>query len=104
MNDIKIIYEDEDFLIVDKPSGIIVNKADTTEGEFTVQDFLEQKYFLEGKTADESDFYKRGGIVHRIDKETSGILVVAKNKESFENLQLQFKERKVNKTYIALVH
>lgn len=104
MNDIKIIYIDNDILVIDKPSGITVNNADTTKGQFTVQDYLQEKFPFSNPTNDESDFYKRAGIVHRIDKETSGILVVARNKESFENLQLQFKERKVNKTYIALVH
>jgi 23S rRNA pseudouridine1911/1915/1917 synthase len=59
---------------------------------------------MEFKTDEEHDFYKRAGIVHRIDKETSGILIVAKNVESFENLQAQFKERKVEKTYVALAH
>lgn len=104
MNDIKIIYIDDDILVIDKPSGITVNNAETTKGQFTVQDYLEGKFPFSNPTNDESDFYKRAGIVHRIDKETSGILVVARNKESFENLQSQFKERKVNKTYIALVH
>ena len=107
MNDIKIIFEDRDFLVLDKPSGITVNKADTTKDEFTVQDFLEEKFRTNDKwlTADkESDFYKRAGFVHRIDKETSGILIVAKNLESFANLQAQFKNREVSKTYVALVH
>ena len=107
MNDIKIIYEDDDFLILDKPSGITVNNSDTTKNETTVQDFVENKLNikkLKFEGAEDSDFYSRSGIVHRIDKETSGILLVAKNKESFENLQLQFKERKVSKAYLALVH
>nr|MBI5455891.1 RluA family pseudouridine synthase [Candidatus Levybacteria bacterium] len=104
MNDIKIIYNDLDIIVLDKPSGITVNNAETTRGQFTIQDFLEKNFPLKNPTNDESDFYKRAGIVHRIDKETSGILVIARNKESFTNLQLQFKERLVNKTYIALVH
>jgi 23S rRNA pseudouridine1911/1915/1917 synthase len=108
MNDIKIIFEDNDILIVDKPSGVIVNTADTTKGEWTVQDWLEKRWQTENsqwQLADkETDFYKRAGIVHRIDKETSGILIVAKNLASFENLQAQFKERKVEKVYIALAH
>lgn len=65
----------------------------------------------EPKTRDTCDtsyscdtFYLRSGVVHRLDKETSGILLVAKTKEAFENLQAQFKERKVEKTYTALVH
>lgn len=107
MNDIKVIYEDQDLLILDKPSGVTVNKADTTKGEFTVQDYLEEKFKTNDAylTADkDSDFYKRAGFVHRIDKETSGILVIAKNQPSFENLQGQFKDRKVSKSYVALVH
>ncbi|OGH11371.1 MAG: hypothetical protein A3B38_00905 [Candidatus Levybacteria bacterium RIFCSPLOWO2_01_FULL_36_13] len=103
---LKIIYEDESILIIDKPSGITVNRSDTTVGQYTVQDFVNDKYplFLSQDLDTESDFYKRSGIVHRIDKETSGILVVAKTKEAFENIQAQFKERIVEKTYIALVH
>ena len=103
----KVIFEDEDVFVIDKPSGMTVNKADTTKGEETVQDWIERKYEArsmkyEGDT--ESDFVKRGGMVHRLDKETSGILLIAKNPQSFENLQKQFKERTVKKKYIALVH
>lgn len=104
MNDIKVIFEDNDILVIDKPSGVIVNRADTTKNEFTVQDFLDKRDPLDQSQDKETDFYKRHGIVHRIDKETSGILLIAKNIESFTNLQAQFKERKVSKTYIALVH
>jgi 23S rRNA pseudouridine1911/1915/1917 synthase len=107
MNDIKIIYEDDDLLVIDKPAGITVNRAETTKNERTVQDFLEEK-FINNKdwlNADkESDFYKRAGFVHRIDKETSGILLVAKKADSFINLQSQFKEKDVRKSYVALVH
>lgn len=55
-------------------------------------------------SSSESEFYKRGGVVHRLDKETSGILIIAKNEESFVNLQRQFKQGQVKKTYIALCH
>lgn len=107
MTDIKVIYEDEDILVIDKPAGITVNKSDTTKDESTVQDWVEAKFktqYLKTKTEVESDFYKRAGIVHRLDKETSGILVIAKTEDYFVNLQAQFKERNVRKTYIALVH
>lgn len=107
----KIIFEDSEILVLDKPAGITVNKADTTKGEKTVQDFLEQKFSIfirqladQFSNKEETDFYKRAGIVHRLDKETSGILIVAKTPESFTQLQRQFKERVVKKTYIALVH
>jgi len=100
MNDIKIIFEDHDLLILDKPTGVTVNKSETTKGD-TLQDWIDSKYDL--KSSDEV-FNSRSGIVHRIDKETSGILIIVKNQRSFENLQKQFKERVVNKTYIALAH
>ncbi len=124
-----IIYEDEDILVIDKPAGMTVNRAESTR-ERTVQDWSEprlnlkptnlagrqgKKYIptspagrekrIEGEKWDPvTDYYNRGGIVHRLDKETSGILVLAKNPESFVDLQRQFKERVVEKTYIALVH
>lgn len=103
---IGIIFEDKDILVLDKPAGITVNKSDTTKDEYTLQDFVEEKFSKEGilLNSENVDFNQRAGIVHRIDKETSGILVVAKNVECFENLQAQFKERKVKKTYIALAH
>ena len=102
-----VIFEDENILVLDKPAGITVNNSDTTENQDTVQDWLESRFKLQNITPDvnvDSDFYKRAGIVHRIDKETSGILLVAKDENAFINLQAQFKERVVKKTYIALVH
>lgn len=107
MTTIGVLYEDDDLLVLDKPAGITVNKSDTTVGQETVQDWLENKRITntQWQGADkESDFYKRCGIVHRIDKETSGILLVAKNIQAFENLQKQFKDRVIKKTYLALVH
>ncbi len=108
MSEVKVIYEDDDIIVLDKPAGITVNRSDTTKGEETVQDWIENKLMAHGlwlKEEDkESDFYKRSGIVHRIDKETSGILIAAKNRGAFEELQRQFKERIVKKTYLALVH
>ncbi|MFH1186978.1 MAG: RluA family pseudouridine synthase [Candidatus Levyibacteriota bacterium] len=104
---IKIIFEDDDILILDKPAGITVNKSQTTKKEKTIQDFLEEKLDIDSEKyldKETSDFYKRAGIVHRLDKETSGVLIVAKNKEAFENLQNQFKQRTVKKTYLALAH
>ena len=100
--DIKVIYEDEDLFVINKPAGIIVNKSDTTKGEITVQDWVDETFSVSGSK--ETDFYKRGGIVHRIDKETSGVLLIARTEEAFLNLQTQFKERKVEKTYLALAH
>lgn len=113
---ITIIFEDDDILIIDKPAGVTVNKAETTKNELTVQEWSEQKLNLEPRTKNLKqegnnekwdpvvDFYNRGGIVHRIDKETSGILILAKTPEAFIELQRQFKERIVDKKYVALAH
>ncbi|HUQ85466.1 MAG TPA: RluA family pseudouridine synthase [Candidatus Limnocylindrales bacterium] len=104
---IKIIHEDDELLIVDKPAGITVNKSETTVNEITVQDWAEHKLKINSEMSDEnseSDFYNRGGIVHRLDKETSGILLIAKSESAFINLQKQFKERTIKKTYVSLAH
>ena len=103
----KVIFEDQDLLVLDKPSGMVVNKSDTTAGEKTLQGWIEEKFSIfnfQFSIDRESDFYKRAGIVHRLDKETSGILLVAKTLDAFTNLQAQFKERKVQKTYVGLAH
>ena len=120
-----MIFEDGEILVLDKPAGMIVNNSDTTVGERTVQEWVEKylkilnsksQILNKSKISNSNDqnsfefrdsnfeFTNRAGIVHRLDKETSGILLAAKTKEAFENLQKQFKERKVKKTYIALVH
>lgn len=104
MNGIKIIFEDDNLLVLDKPWGVTVNRAETEKGK-TVQDWIEESGKIQLSNVDQQlDFFKRSGIVHRIDKETSGILLAAKDSLSFENIQKQFKERVVKKTYIALVH
>lgn len=94
-----IVFEDSEILIIDKASGLVVNRSETIREE-TLQDQLSD-YFGLGISLGIGD---RAGIVHRLDRETSGLLAVAKTKKAFENLQLQFKNRKVVKKYIALVH
>lgn len=96
----KIIFDDPNFFVVEKPSGWISNEAGTTTTQPVIQTWIKEnyKYPLNGS------WEARDGLVHRLDKETSGLLLIAKNKEVFENLQSQFKERLVQKTYIALVH
>ncbi|MEK7112422.1 MAG: RluA family pseudouridine synthase [Patescibacteria group bacterium] len=95
-----IIYEDESLLVLDKPSGWIVNEAETTTDQPVVQNWLKENFQFSIFNFQEL----RNGIVHRLDKETSGILIVAKTKEAFVSLQEQFKSRKVEKAYTALVH
>ncbi len=95
----KIIFEDDSLLVLDKPAGMIVNKSQTVRDLLTLQDWIGQYLGIRDRGIGE-----RAGIVHRLDKETSGIILVAKTQESFENLQMQFKNREVQKKYIALAH
>jgi len=94
-----IVYEDDSLLVVDKPSDLVVNRSETTGAE-TLQDLI-SAYLGLGNGLGVGD---RAGIVHRLDRETSGLLIVAKTVDAFENLQAQFKNRKVLKEYVALVH
>lgn len=95
----KILYEDKEILVISKPSGMVVNNAQSVVGE-TVEDWVEKRV---PRVAQVSRV-PRAGIVHRLDKETSGVLLIAKTPEAFQELQKQFKDREVEKTYVALVH
>lgn len=97
---LNIIFENEDLLVLDKPSGLVVNRAETAKGE-TLQDYLADYFKLPGGNLGIGD---RAGIVHRLDRETSGILLVAKVQKSFDYLQKLFFERCVQKEYTVLVH
>lgn len=104
---IKILFEDDQLMVIDKPAGITVNRADTV-GERTVQDWIDKRKKLNTSPFTfyllPSSFIARSGIVHRLDKETSGCLIIAKIPEAFAELQRQFKSREVKKEYLALVH
>lgn len=95
----KILYEDDSLFVIEKPAGWIVNEAATTKDQPVLQTWLRQ---FDYPLVDNLEC--RHGIVHRLDKETSGVMIVAKDKESFDILQAEFKNREVQKTYIALVH
>src|SRR3990167_1691547 len=98
--DPKVIFEDKHLLIPDKPAGWITNEVKTKGSTPTIEDWLKKNFdYPVAKSAE-----YRSGIVHRLDKETSGVLVVAKTSNAFQSLQTQFKRREIKKTYIALVH
>ena len=101
IENIKIIFEDDDILVINKPAGLLVHRAKNTDpNEKTLADWILEKHpEINGVGEDEN----RPGIVHRLDKDTSGILLIAKNQKSYEYLKKQFQERKIQKTYIALV-
>lgn len=96
----KIIFENDSYFVVDKPSGWITNEAGTTTNQPVLQTWIKTNFNYPLKDS----YEERNGIVHRLDKETSGIILIAKTKEVFYNLQTQFKERIVKKKYYALTH
>ena len=99
-----ILFEDDFIVAITKPPGVVVNRAESVKGE-TVQEWAEKKYPIYTiQSPLSNDFISRAGIVHRIDKETSGILLIAKTPEAFTELQRQFKERFIKKIYLAIVH
>lgn len=102
MDKIKIIFENEDFVVIDKPSGVVVNRSETHAGK-TLQDYIEETVISNIHEFDDTEFKSRSGLVHRLDKDTSGLLLVAKNPHSFESLQERFKTREVEKKYLCLV-
>jgi len=94
-----ILYEDEYLLVLNKPSGMVVHPAPGHDSGTLVNALLHHCKNLEGIGGRE-----RPGIVHRLDKDTSGVLVVAKTDHVHRHLSRQFKLHTVNRVYIALVH
>jgi 23S rRNA pseudouridine1911/1915/1917 synthase len=93
-----IVFEDEFLAVLNKPAGMIVHPgAGVSSG--TLANALAFKFQSEG-----DDLPFRVGIVHRLDKDTSGLMVVAKNELTLEKLSAQFRDRKVQKSYVALAH
>jgi 23S rRNA pseudouridine1911/1915/1917 synthase len=105
---IEILYEDNDLLAVNKPSGLIVHSDGRTK-EPSLCDWLIEKYpdikkVGEPWRATDGTIIWRPGIVHRLDRETSGALLIAKTPEAYEFFKKQFQERRVKKTYRAFVY
>jgi len=99
--DIKIVAETPQYVVIEKPAGLLVHPT-MAEEKNTLVAWLLKKYPKIKTVGDEPDV--RPGIVHRLDKEASGLLVVAKTQQMFEHLKEQFKERTIEKEYSALVH
>lgn len=102
-----IIYEDEVLLAVNKPAGLVVHADGRTE-EPTLSDWLIKKYpdlkEVGGMhTLDTARYAPRVGILHRLDRETSGVILIAKNDETFYFIQRQFLDHSIQKTYLAFV-
>jgi 23S rRNA pseudouridine1911/1915/1917 synthase len=93
-----MIFENDDVMIVNKPAGMVVHPAPGHDQGTLVNAVLGYDSEIEGIGGEE-----RPGIVHRLDKDTSGLIVIAKNERAHRWLTEQFKERQVEKTYLALV-
>jgi 23S rRNA pseudouridine1911/1915/1917 synthase len=94
-----ILYEDEDCIVINKAPGIVVHPAAGRPSGTLVNALLHHCSGLQGIGG-----VRRPGIVHRLDKDTSGVMIVAKNMPTFYRLVAQFKDRTVRKEYLALVH
>ncbi|WP_066638867.1 RluA family pseudouridine synthase [Desulfolucanica intricata] len=97
--DLEVYYEDEDLIVVNKPRGMVVHPADGNYSGTMVNALLYHCRDLSGING-----VLRPGIVHRLDKDTSGLLMVAKNDVAHVNLAEQLKDRQVNRRYLALLH
>lgn len=96
---LNIIYQDSDIAVINKPPNLVVHQGAGVKLPTLVNLLLFHCKDLSGISGE-----LRPGIVHRLDKETSGVMVIAKNDKSHVNLSSQFKDRLVSKTYLAIVH
>ncbi len=96
--DVEILYEDDDILVVNKPSGVIIHPAPSVK-EATLVDWLIHKGISLSTISGE----ERHGIVHRIDKETTGALVVAKNNTAHQKLSEQLQDKSMGRYYLAII-
>lgn len=91
-----VVYEDEHVIVINKPEGTLTHAKGAMTEEFSVAEFVRPRMC-------EKDDTNRPGIVHRLDRATSGIIIAAKDTETKHLLQKQFQDRKAHKTYIAIV-
>lgn len=102
-----ILFEDEFLVAVDKPAGLVVH-SDGRTTEFTLAEWVGKRYPIISEvgglhTLDSGRYVKRHGILHRLDRETSGVILIAKDDEAFHFLQRQFLARTIKKVYEAFV-
>ncbi|MDD2807324.1 MAG: RluA family pseudouridine synthase [Patescibacteria group bacterium] len=96
----KIIADEIDFLIVEKPAGLLVHATNQAEKN-TLVSWLLKKYPEIAGVGEEKN---RDGIIHRLDRDVSGVMAIAKNQAAYDHLKKQFKDRQVKKEYLALVY
>lgn len=105
---IEILFEDDDVVVIDKPTGVMVH-PDGFHEEQTVVDWFLEKYpetkgVGEPQLTNDGEEMERSGVVHRLDKDTSGVLILAKNQDAYEHLKTQFHDRLAKKEYRAFVY
>jgi len=96
--DVEILYEDDAILVVNKPSGLVVHPAPSVKGATLVEWLISRGISLSTVSGEE-----RHGIVHRIDKETTGALVIAKTNEAHQKLSVQLQDKSMGRYYLALI-
>lgn len=96
----KIIFENSDYLIINKPAGLIVHGGNGITEEVLTDWLIKHYPKIEGV----GDDPLRPGIVHRLDKEASGLMIIAKNQKAFDYFKKKFQARQITKKYIALAH
>jgi 23S rRNA pseudouridine1911/1915/1917 synthase len=107
-NNIEVLYEDENFLVINKPSGLVVH-PDGKNMEHSLTEWILENYSFmkdvgEPLVLNNGEVIKRPGVVHRLDRETSGVMVLAKNQNTYNNLKKQFQDRRTKKIYKAFVY
>lgn len=108
MREPTIVYEDEQVLVIDKPIGMLVHADDAASAETVVDWFLRRVPTARGvgepQTNARGELIERSGIVHRLDRETSGILILAKTQAAYDHLKVQFHDRHAEKEYHTIVY
>ena len=94
--ELPILYIDQDVIVINKPAGILTHHKNQLDTEFTVADFF-RRYTTHGLDTD------RPGVVHRLDRDTSGVMIGARHPKAYDHLKEQFAERLAHKTYEAVV-
>ena len=97
---IEVIFENKDLIVISKPSGLLVHRTPKSGNEKTLADWIFKNYPNVIGVGEEKG---RPGIVHRLDRETSGLMVIAKTQDTYKKLKALFKKRKIDKKYYALV-
>ena len=98
ISNIKVVYEDDNFIIFNKPNGLLTHPTNKST-ELTLRDYLVDEHPGILSWGEEN----REGIVHRLDRVTSGLIVCALNLESYNLLKDKFKNREITKSYVALI-